>query len=497
MVLPQGQFARFLHDKPRDRQDLLVRLLDLGLYDRVASAARQRSALDRNAAEVAGGQLAQLAGATPEARAAAADRVAALAALGERLAADRPTLDALDQAARRAGEQAEAVAGHARLLAALAAPPGVDALAADLAEAAAARARCAVRGEEAAAAVEAAEARLAELPERRGVEALRTDHARRAELADVQERGERAAAEAADALAAAAEVGDRAGADLAARTAEREHARVEHRAQALVPALVVGEDCPVCGQQVRDLPAHEAPADLARAERLVDDATRAAESALATVSEARTHQARVDEKLDRVRAERAEVDARLAKAPDAAAVEHALALLDEAATALDKARQADRDARREITAADTRVRALGEREAEARRAFDRTRDGVAALAPPPRSGATSPPTGRRSWRGAPNGRLRWPPPRPSTGRRRTRPAPTPPAASRSWPRPAPTPASRSSRGPGPARPSPPHTPGQRATSPAWTSSWPTPSACGPSRPRRPAASRSPTPWPRT
>ncbi|HEX5366166.1 MAG TPA: SMC family ATPase, partial [Acidimicrobiales bacterium] len=33
--LPQGQFARFLHDKPRSRQDLLVRLLDLGLYDRV------------------------------------------------------------------------------------------------------------------------------------------------------------------------------------------------------------------------------------------------------------------------------------------------------------------------------------------------------------------------------------------------------------------------------------------------------------------------------
>jgi DNA repair protein SbcC/Rad50 len=36
--LPQGQFARFLHDKPRSRQDLLVRLLDLGLYERVASA---------------------------------------------------------------------------------------------------------------------------------------------------------------------------------------------------------------------------------------------------------------------------------------------------------------------------------------------------------------------------------------------------------------------------------------------------------------------------
>ena len=37
--LPQGEFARFLHAEPRHRQDLLVRLLDLGLYDRVRELA--------------------------------------------------------------------------------------------------------------------------------------------------------------------------------------------------------------------------------------------------------------------------------------------------------------------------------------------------------------------------------------------------------------------------------------------------------------------------
>jgi exonuclease SbcC len=381
--LPQGQFARFLHDKPRDRQDLLVRLLDLGLYDRVASAARQRSAVDRNAAEVAARQLDRLAGATPEARAAAADRVAALAALADRLAGDRPTLDALDASARRAEEQAEAAAAQARLLAALEAPPGVEALAADLAEADAARARCVELDVEAVAAVAAAETRLVELPERRGVEALRDDHARRTDLAASEARGEEAAAEAAGKLAAAAEIADRARDDLATRSAEFEHAQVEHRALALVPTLVVGEDCPVCGQTVRDLPAHEAPADLARAERMRADATRAAEVALATVGDARTHQARVDEKLDRVRAERAAVDERLAGADDAAAVERTLALLDEAATALDKARQAERDARAALTAARDRHQRLADREAEARRAFDAARDAVAVLAPPP------------------------------------------------------------------------------------------------------------------
>src|SRR5581483_3915810 len=40
VVLPQGEFAALLHDSGADRGDLLVRLLDLGLYERMAAAAR-------------------------------------------------------------------------------------------------------------------------------------------------------------------------------------------------------------------------------------------------------------------------------------------------------------------------------------------------------------------------------------------------------------------------------------------------------------------------
>ena len=39
VVLPQGEFARFLHDKPRDRQELLVELLNLGFYARMGQKA--------------------------------------------------------------------------------------------------------------------------------------------------------------------------------------------------------------------------------------------------------------------------------------------------------------------------------------------------------------------------------------------------------------------------------------------------------------------------
>jgi exonuclease SbcC len=44
VVLPQGDFQRFLHAKPAARQDLLVELLDLGVYGRMAQLARARAA---------------------------------------------------------------------------------------------------------------------------------------------------------------------------------------------------------------------------------------------------------------------------------------------------------------------------------------------------------------------------------------------------------------------------------------------------------------------
>jgi DNA repair protein SbcC/Rad50 len=381
--LPQGQFARFLHDKPRSRQDLLVRLLDLGLYDRVAVVARQRAAADRAAADVAAGQLARLAGATAEARAAAADRAAVLAALAARLAAERPAVDELAAAADAARARADDVAERLRLLDALAAPPGVDELAAQVAEAERIRSRCAELDEEAVSAVAEAEERLAALPDRRSREAARDDHHRRSELAASLARGEAAEAEATAAVAAAAAAVEAAAAARAERAAKREVVLVALRAQALVPELVVGGDCPVCGQPVHALPAHEPPADLDRADAAVAAADAALAAAVAASTEAGTRQARVDEKLTRVRADLAAVDERLAGAPDLDAVEHDLALLSEADTALDKARQAERDARKAVAAAGRHYAALAERERDARRAFDAARDTVAAFGPPP------------------------------------------------------------------------------------------------------------------
>jgi exonuclease SbcC len=380
--LPQGQFADFLHAEPRRRQDLLVRLLDLGLYERVAAAARQRAALARNRADVAGGQLDRLADATPDARAAAAERVEELAALVERLAAERPQVEELRAAASDAQGRADDVASQLALLQGLAVPEGVAELAAQVAEAERARRRSGELDDEAHTAVAEAEADLAALPERSALAAHRDDHARRSELTHETARGEAAEAEATEAVAEADAAVERARVAHDDAAAGRERVRVALRAQALVPELVAGDACPVCGQTVDTLPAHDPPGDLAAADREVADADKALAAATTALTAAQTHRARVDEKLARVRADLATVAERLAGAPDVDTIENDLALVDAATTALDKARQAERDARRAVAAATRHHEALSARETEARREFDAARDRVAALGPP-------------------------------------------------------------------------------------------------------------------
>ncbi|HZM41340.1 MAG TPA: SMC family ATPase [Acidimicrobiales bacterium] len=381
--LPQGQFARFLHDEPRDRQDLLVRLLDLGLYERVAGVARQRAIAARTTAELAAGQLERLVGATPEARAEAEAQVAALAALGERLAAARPEVDEGQATIAREQAEAEAVTAQLRLLDALVVPEGTDALATELATAVTTRDRCGELREEACEAVAEGEAQVKTLPARPLLDGQRLDHARRADLAAQVERGEVREAEVRAELEGAATAAEAAGAQRDERAQHLERVRVELRAQSLIPELAVGHPCPVCGHEVAALPAHEHPPDLAKAERDLADAERAARRADEVLVKVRSGQVRVDEKLGRVRQDLAEVAARLVGVPDLAALDDQLALVDEAESALDKARQAERDARKAVAAATRHHDQVAERVTRARRAFDAARDGVAALGPPP------------------------------------------------------------------------------------------------------------------
>src|SRR6476620_6787999 len=95
VVLPQGEFARFLHAADKERQDLLVSLLDFGLYRRMERLANEREQAARRQAEVAQALLDTMAFATPDARGLAQQRVAQLTAIRSAVDEAAPKLDAL------------------------------------------------------------------------------------------------------------------------------------------------------------------------------------------------------------------------------------------------------------------------------------------------------------------------------------------------------------------------------------------------------------------
>ncbi|SET22822.1 AAA family ATPase [Nonomuraea wenchangensis] len=329
VVLPQGRFAEFLHAAPRERQDLLVQLLDADVYELIRQRAAREEDSARQEASFARDQLAKLSGASEEAERELAERMEALRRLSDAIGADLDLLRAREGDIRRAEQERAAVAERQAVLARLAMPEAVPTLAS---------ARRA-----AAEAVEtlAREVATLEADEHEAFEALAAlgdRGAPRAELAALDAR-ERLAADAARTRAEAeAAVAGLAGLAAAAETAEqaagaaeegRERLRDAHAAAHLVHRLAVGEPCPVCHHPVAELPLHRSPADMRTADRALAQAREQAQRARAAHAKAETSAsllARQAEGLESQLAalpapgDRAELEARLAEIAKADAV---------------------------------------------------------------------------------------------------------------------------------------------------------------------------------
>src|SRR5207245_83918 len=111
MLLPQGEFARFLRSGDDDRRKLLTRLFGTSLYDRITAELGERRTEATRTRELAGRAIADAVSAA--ARAEAAEATAAALrhdvddeqGLGEREA----ELDRLEQAAKAAEERVAAL----------------------------------------------------------------------------------------------------------------------------------------------------------------------------------------------------------------------------------------------------------------------------------------------------------------------------------------------------------------------------------------------------
>lgn len=383
VVLPQGDFATFLRAKPRQRQELLVRLLGLGLYERLRQRANQ---LHREQESVAGTLLQRLetdlGGATAEAIAGAEARVSALRALRERIREAVPRLTELAEAAREAQARLAAAKRLLELLGEVRPPKGVGVLAEELGRAERARRVATESLEQAVAAREAASDARDALPERSRLVAVRQRRESLAdletELAELTTKLERAEA----AVAAARDVEDAASRDLAAARESFEALRLEHGAADIARHLREGEECPVCLQEVSRLPDRGAPRGLEEA----DTARRDADSAFRRARAEREHQSLRHGKLRTLFDERTKsvVDLRksLEGVPSPEDIAGQLVAIDEADAALQRARQAETGARRDHRLAREALESLEVRRRSAWDDFRDRRDKVAELGPP-------------------------------------------------------------------------------------------------------------------
>ncbi|MHA6784247.1 AAA family ATPase [Pseudonocardia saturnea] len=243
VVLPQGEFAEFLHTEPRKRQEKLVRILGLGMYDQIAREANTESAAQRQRAEVLTEQLTGYEDATPDAERAAEERVAALAALAGRVDELVPQVEAA--AAEQAAAEADAarIRAEGTVLAALVAPEGL----ADLDDRRAVAATALAAAQQAADAAEQADSAardaLAVAPERGPLELVRARHAERVTLtADLPGLRDRHAKALAAYDTAARDAADARSALDAARTVRDTAAAAASAAQESVRRLAAERD---------------------------------------------------------------------------------------------------------------------------------------------------------------------------------------------------------------------------------------------------------------
>jgi DNA repair protein SbcC/Rad50 len=397
VVLPQGQFADFLHAKPATRQQILVNLLGLQVYEDVQALASTRATKAEAQLATVDQLLAGLVDADDDAVAAAERRLVAMRELTAAVERAVPGLRESSDREVQAAAARDALDDELTELATVRMPAGS-------AEVADAVTKAREEAAEAADGVRAAEEReekvrgelsaagdlasLSLLLDRHAEFDRLTDqvdwHAGKVSVAEVEHRDAVAALE----LAQSA----RAGAEQLLEQARQEYRDAEQldRAVALRMHLKVGDDCPVCERPLEVLPTTPHGSAVHAAEVNGKAARAAAEAAQQAFRERDAVARELERAVERRRAQHEQAVARLAEitsvladSPGVEALRRRQAelaalqrRLDDAGVALRTAREALRRAQRAAAVAD-------ERQRTAWRAFDATRDAVARFSPPP------------------------------------------------------------------------------------------------------------------
>ncbi len=266
IVLPQGEFAAFLRDEPANRDKLLQRLLDLGIYERMGQLARSRAKEAGIRAEMYVDQRRRLdpppdermveltnrANVAKEFIGVAETRVAELSELDAEL-------DPLRQQVLTLNEQIGRLESFTT-------PAMVDGLDRDLRAAGAERERLEAALVDGRAARDEAQARLNGLPDKATIVRLISVMEQLAEArADIEDL-EQESIELADRTTALQVEQERLEIELAEAEADLRSTRQAADAAEWTAALELGRPCPVCSREVEHVPDHDAAGPLEAAE---------------------------------------------------------------------------------------------------------------------------------------------------------------------------------------------------------------------------------------
>ncbi len=292
VVLPQGEFARFLSAGKAERQALLRSLLGLDIYQEVRTLARSRAEVASERASIASQSLAGLAVATPEEAEEAESRLEALQDLDSKIADEERSLAESEVAVDQVRGELESLAGAIKRLTAIEAPEDladIDRLTGEAREAVGiAEAQVAKVTDE----VAAIEDELGQMLSLDRVNDLKSDFE---ELTKVEaELAGTDLSEAVSGLEAAEKGHESAVATLSSARERLDQTRVSHAAHALAETLVEGEPCPVCSQTVSTVGTLETPAVLEQVEAEVAAADSEVATARSNLDKARDHHSRLE-----------------------------------------------------------------------------------------------------------------------------------------------------------------------------------------------------------
>lgn len=384
VVLPQGQFASFLHARTGDRVAILSALLDLGRYDRMAAKARDRA---REAAGVGAAldvQRQGLSAATPENRAQALATVEALGVLRAEIDAAAPRDAELADEISTAVTGAEAAARAADALAAVRVP-------AELRTAVERIDAARLNAERTAVEVDAAEGRAitadeacAAQPPLDELRAAAAAHIERARLLERVEKGTSLRAEHAKAAEDSRALHVEARALTAKTQAALDDARHRHAHAEIRASLRVGEPCPVCEHEVERVPPKLRAAELTTARKQHAAAEKERDRAEQFAETVRTALVQTTAKLEELQEAADAFLPRIAAHPDTALLSATLTTVGELHERAVEARNAVQAARLAAKRATDGLNAFDTELARAEAAMQKQRDAVVAagLEPP-------------------------------------------------------------------------------------------------------------------